>query len=102
QLQGQRHLRARAGAPMQQIELKIDVSAAVELQGPVHIAASIVLPDRAKLPERPVLCFAKPSSAYSRGYYTYELPGPAKGAQARWHADRGWIFPALDTLGCGD
>ena len=85
-----------------QVELRIDVSNVVDLGEPAHVAATIVLPDPERLPERPVLCFAKPSSAYSRGYYTCDLPGSAAGAEADWHAARGWIFAALDTLGCGD
>jgi len=66
------------------------------------VTASIVLPEPDRLGERPLVCFAKPGGSYSRGYYTCALPGPAEGAQAAWHAGRGWIFAALDTLGCGD
>lgn len=82
------------------IELRIDVSDAAGLGEPAHIAASVVLPDADCLGERPVVCFAKPASGYSRLYYTSDLPGPARGAQADFHAARGWIFVALDTLGC--
>jgi alpha-beta hydrolase superfamily lysophospholipase len=51
----------------------------------------------------PVVCFAKPGAGYSRGYYTTDLPGPGpgKGAQADWHAQRGWIFVSIDHLGVG-
>lgn len=87
---------------VRQIELRIDVGNAVGLGEAAEIAVSAVLPDPASLQERPVVCFAKPSSSYSRGYYTYELPGPGGGAQGEWHAQRGWIFVAIDTLGCGD
>ena len=90
---------------MRQVELTIDVSNALDLGEPAHIAVSLVLPDPARLQRPPVLCFAKPSGAYSRGYYTCDLPGPeaaaGTGSQAAWHAARGWIFAALDTLGCG-
>jgi pimeloyl-ACP methyl ester carboxylesterase len=62
----------------------------------------VVLPDPELIGDPPLLCFAKPSGAYSRGYYTCDLPGPGSGvSQAEWHARRGWIFVALDTLGCG-
>lgn len=84
-----------------QIDLTIDVTNTVKLEEPAQVAATVVLPDPQRLPERPLLCFAKPSSSYTRAYYTHELPGPAKGAQAQWHAERGWIFVSLDTLGCG-
>ena len=49
------------------------------------------------------MCFAKPGAGYSRGYYTTDLPGPGagKGAQADWHAKRGWIFVSVDHLGVG-
>jgi len=49
-----------------------------------------------------VVCFAKPGGGYSRGYFTEDLPGPARGAQADWHVARGWIFVAVDHLGVGD
>jgi alpha-beta hydrolase superfamily lysophospholipase len=54
------------------------------------------------MPERPVVCFAKPGGGYSRRYYTESLPGPAEGSQAEWHAARGWIFISVDHLGVGD
>jgi len=85
-----------------QIELRIDVTNAVNLGEPAHVCAAIVLPETDALPERPVLVFAKPGGGYSRHYYTSDLPGPATGAQAAFHAERGWIFVSLDTLGCGD
>lgn len=86
---------------VRQVELQIDVTDAVGLGEPAHITASVILPEPDRLADRAIVCFAKPGGSYSRGYFTYELPGPAKGAQAAWHAERGWIFAALDTLGCG-
>ncbi|WP_232492904.1 hypothetical protein [Novosphingobium kaempferiae] len=85
---------------MRQVEVVIDVSDAVGLGIAATVSASVVLPDPQALGERPVVCFALPSSSYARGYYTHELPGPGKGAQASFHAARGWIFVALDWLGC--
>lgn len=84
------------------VELRIDVTDAARLGEPAQVRASVVLPDPALLAGRAVVCFAKPGGGYSRGYYTCDLPGPAHGAQAAWHAARGWVFAALDTLGCGD
>lgn len=84
-----------------EVELRIDVTDAAGLGEPVHVAATVVLPDVEAIGERPVVCFAKPGGSYSRGYYTCALPGPAQAAQAPWHAARGWIFAALDTLGGG-
>ena len=87
---------------VRQVDLRIDVTDAAGLGVAAHVSASVVLPDPQDLPERPMVCFARPAGAYSRGYYTCDLPGPARGAQAGWHAARGWIFVAMDNLGCGD
>lgn len=87
---------------MRQVEVSIDVSDAAGLGIPAQVAASVVLPDPADLPERPVVCVAMPSSSYARGYYTCDLPGAGSGAQAAFHVARGWIFVALDWLGCDD
>ncbi|MFT4027532.1 MAG: hypothetical protein QM676_12125 [Novosphingobium sp.] len=84
------------------IELRIDVTGAVRSSDAVHLAATVVLPEPDMLPVQPIVCFGKPGGGYSRGYYTCDLPGPASGAQADFHAERGWIFVALDNLGGGD
>jgi alpha-beta hydrolase superfamily lysophospholipase len=83
------------------LELMIDVTEAAGLGEPAGIALTVHLPEPAKLTPAPVVCFAKPGGGYSRGYYTCDLPGPAKGAQADWHAERGWIFVSVDHLGVG-
>jgi len=87
---------------VRQVDLRIDVTQAADLGAPAHVAASIVLPEPGDLPDRLVVCFARPGGGYSRGYYTCDLPGPATGAQASWHAARGWIFVSIDNLGSGD
>ena len=86
---------------MQVLDLTIDVSGAVDLGEPAHVALTVHLPEAARLADEPVVCFAKPGGGYSRGYYTVDLPGPAQGAQAAWHAERGWIFVSVDHLGVG-
>lgn len=90
----------------QTIDLRIDVSNAVDLGEPAHMAVTVVLPDPADLPAQPVVCFAKPGGGYSRFYFTHALPGPppgiALGAQADFHVSRGWIFVALDNIGSGE
>lgn len=83
------------------LDLRVDVSQAAALGETVEVALTVHLPDPRLLPEAPVVCFAKPGGGYSKGYYTEDLPGPAKGAQAAWHADRGWIFVSVDHLGVG-
>jgi hypothetical protein len=84
------------------LDLRIDVSEAAGIGERAEVAATVHLPDPAGMLERPVICFAKPGGGYSRGYYTVDLPGPASGAQAEWHAGRGWIFVSVDHLGVGD
>jgi pimeloyl-ACP methyl ester carboxylesterase len=81
---------------------RIDVSEASALGELAEVAVTVHLPEPGSLPERPVVCFGKPGGGYSRGYYTVDLPGPSSGAEAQWHADRGWIFASVDHLGVGD
>ncbi|WP_159868282.1 hypothetical protein [Novosphingobium sp. 9U] len=84
---------------MPTLEITIDVSDAARLGVAAHIAATVTLPEHAPV-DHPIVCFARPSSSYTRAYYTHDLPGAGAGAQAAFHAARGWIFVALDTLGC--
>jgi alpha-beta hydrolase superfamily lysophospholipase len=83
-------------------ELRIDVTAAAGLGEQATVALTVHFPDAATLRSNPVVCFAKPGGGYSRGYFTVDLPGPGKGAQADWHAQRGWIFVSVDHLGVGE
>jgi pimeloyl-ACP methyl ester carboxylesterase len=84
------------------LDLTVDVTEAAGLGEPAHIALTVTAPD--EVPENPLLCFAKPGAGYSRGYFTEDLPGPGSGcgAQATWHAARGWIFASVDHLGVGE
>jgi hypothetical protein len=81
------------------IDLQVDVTDAAGLGESAHVALTVTVPD--ELGPEPVVCFAKPGGGYARGYYTIDLPGPAHGAQAEWHAARGWVFVSLDHLGVG-
>jgi hypothetical protein len=85
----------------QVLDLEIDVTEAAGLGEEAKIALTVHLPSVDRLGQPPVVCFAKPGGGYSKGYYTEDLPGPASGAQAVWHADRGWIFVSVDHLGVG-
>jgi hypothetical protein len=87
---------------MEKLELRIDVTEAARLGERAHVALTVHLPDPNRMSGDPVICFAKPGGGYSRGYYTFDLPGPASGAQAEWHAARGWIFVSVDHLGVGE
>lgn len=86
---------------MSVVEIQVDVSDAADLGEPAEVALTVTLPASESLPERPVVCFAKPGGGYSQRYFTESLPGPVEGAQADWHADRGWIFVSVDHLGTG-
>ena len=87
---------------MRTTDLQVDVTEAAGLGEAAHIALTVTAPDA--VPTDPVVCFAKPGAGYSRGYFTEDLPGPGtgSGSQAAWHADRGWVFVALDHLGVGE
>ena len=89
------------------IDLQVDVTEAAGLGEPAHVALTVTVPEESGSigsgVRDPVVCFAKPGAGYSRGYYTTDLPGPGpgKGSQADWHAERGWIFVSVDHLGVG-
>ena len=86
---------------MQVVDLEIDVTEASGLGEAASVALSVHLPNPERQPERPFICFGKPGGGYSKGYFTVDLPGPGRGAQADWHAARGWIFVSVDHLGVG-
>ena len=89
-------------AESRSIELRIDVSAAVTLPGPLEMAVSAYLPDPANLASPPVVIFAVPGGGYSRGYFDMHFAGHAGYSEAEFHATRGSIFIACDHLGVGD
>jgi len=85
------------------IDLRLDVTAAAGLGELTELAVTVTLPEISDSLPNPIVCFAKPGGGYARGYYTEDLPGPGSGtSQAKWHADRGWIFVAIDPLGVGE
>jgi hypothetical protein len=84
------------------IDLTIDVTDAAGLGETLRTRATVTLPSPEQLPERPVVCFAFPGGGYSRGYFSFDMPGSSGGGQAGWHADRGWVFVACDHLYVGE
>jgi|1186.fasta_scaffold50294_2 pimeloyl-ACP methyl ester carboxylesterase len=84
------------------IDLSVDVTEAVGLGEPLRTRVSVVLPDPDALADPPVVCFGFPGGGYSRGYFTFDMPGARGGGEAGWHAARGWVFVACDHLGVGD
>ncbi len=85
-----------------EIDLTIDVTDAAGLGEPLRTRATVVLPDPATLGDPPIVCFGFPGGGYSRGYFTFDMPGAAGGGEAGWHAARGWIFVACDHLSVGE
>ena len=79
----------------------IDVSDTVAMPGPLHIAASVFLPDPAKLASPPVVIFAFPGGGYSKGYFDVHPPGHRGYSQAEHHTGRGIVVVAADHLGVG-
>jgi pimeloyl-ACP methyl ester carboxylesterase len=82
------------------IELIIDVTDAAGLGTQAHTAVTVHLPD-GPIADPPVVCFAFPGGGYSRGYFSFDMPGASGGGQAGFHTERGWIVVACDHLGFG-
>ena len=81
--------------------IEIDVSSVAGLNGPVRAVGTAVYSPEA-ICEDPIVAFALPGAGYNRNYFTFDMPGSTQGGQAGWHARRGWVFVAIDTLGVGD
>lgn len=88
--------------PLRRVELRIDVTGSVKLQGKIEIAATAFLPEPAKLGERPVVIFALPGGGVTRHYFDIQIPGHDGYSEAEYHVTHGFIFVAIDHLGVGD
>jgi pimeloyl-ACP methyl ester carboxylesterase len=86
---------------VQRIDLEIDVTEAAALRISAHTSVSVFLPD-GHLADPPVVCFGFPGGTYSRGYYSFDMPGSLGTGEAGWHTQRGWVFVACDHLGVGE
>lgn len=78
-------------------DIRIDVSQAVGVEG-AKIAATVIAPT--DLTDTAILAVAFAGGGYSRGYWDIQWPGGY--SQAEYHASRGWVFAAIDSLGVGD
>ena len=58
------------------------------------IACSLFVPD--ELPADPVVVVAVPGGCYSRRYYDLDPPGKSGYSEARYYAERGVMFVAMD------
>jgi hypothetical protein len=83
-------------------ELRIDVSAAVRHDEPLHVSATIVAPNAEQLPPRPFVVLAIPGGTYHRRYWDLHPPGRTGFSQAEFLAERGVVAVACDYLGGGD
>lgn len=86
---------------MKTLELIVDVTGSVSLDGPLHIAATAYLPEPKALHRSSCAIIAFPGGGYSRGYFDLHLAGRPGYSQAEYHVARGHIFIALDHLGVG-
>jgi pimeloyl-ACP methyl ester carboxylesterase len=84
------------------VEVSVDVTDAVGLGEQLRTRATVVVPEPGQMASPPVVCFGFPGGGYSRGYFTFDMPGAADGGQAGWHAGRGWIFVACDHIYVGE
>jgi alpha-beta hydrolase superfamily lysophospholipase len=82
------------------VELDLDVTNVVGLGEPCSVGCSLFVP--AEIGERPIVVVAVPGGTYRRQYYDLHPPGRSGYSQARYFADRGVVFVALDYLGGGD
>ncbi len=84
------------------VTLEIDVTDVADLGSQVQAMVTVVYPEQHALRDQPIVAFALPGAGYNRHYFTFDMPGSATGGQAGWHAQRGWIVFAIDTLGVGE
>lgn len=84
------------------IELRIDVSRAVSLPGPLRLAATVFVPANVNTQQPVSVIFAVPGGGYSRGYFAMSFPGHVGYNEAEHHAACGRVFVAVDHLGVGD
>ena len=94
---GRRDAGDEMGSPVTKHDIRIDVSQAVGVPDTVVAATLIVPTDTA---ESRMLAVAFPGGAYSRGYWDIQWPWGY--SQAEYHAQRGWLFAAVDHVGVGE
>lgn len=82
------------------LDIRIDVSQATGLANS-QIAASVFLPDPARIGDVPIILFAAPGGGYSRGYFDMHFAGREGYSEAQYHTERGFIYVTLDHLGVG-
>jgi pimeloyl-ACP methyl ester carboxylesterase len=89
-------------ATHRKVELRVDVSPAVALPGPLEMAVTVHLPSEVPSASRPVVISAFPGGGYSRGYFDMHFAGHDAYSEAEHHTTAGVVFVAADPLGVGD
>ncbi len=84
---------------MQSTDLKIDVTPAVDLDEPVHLAATLHLPDGMDTTPRH-LVFAIHGGGYTRAYWDTSFADDSY-SFARFFTGRGKVVLTIDMLGMG-
>jgi alpha-beta hydrolase superfamily lysophospholipase len=89
----------KVGCPMKSTDMMIDVTAAVAIGEPVHIAATLHLPDG--IPDEPVdLILAVHGGGYTRAYWHPPFADESY-SFARFFTARGKALLTIDMLGMG-
>jgi alpha-beta hydrolase superfamily lysophospholipase len=89
-----------AQASIAVVDITLDVSDAVPVEEPCSIGATLFVP--AVLSPRPVVVVGVPGGTYSRHYFDLQPPRRSGYSQARYFAERGVVFVAMDYLGGGE
>jgi pimeloyl-ACP methyl ester carboxylesterase len=75
----------------------LEVSASLPFDEPIHITASVHLPDRA--PRAALICW--PGGSYGRAYWDMQIPGHPGYSFAEHMTAKGYLVLAADHLGVG-
>jgi pimeloyl-ACP methyl ester carboxylesterase len=83
-------------------EIKLDIGYRIGYPKSTTIAATVYIPDAARLQQPPIVMFAAPGGGYGRGYFDLPRFHGELYSQAEHHAAAGIVFVAYDHLGVGD
>ena len=83
---------------MRSFDLNVDVTGVCGLEGDLHTAVTVHLPDTVEGPLRAIFGF--PGGGFGRGYY--DVRKVAGYSEAKFHTDRGFAFVGCDHLHVGD
>jgi pimeloyl-ACP methyl ester carboxylesterase len=85
------------------VQRRVEVDGIIDEERGLHIAATIFLPERSTLVERPVVFFCLPGGGLNSRYFYLDVPGAEARAFSFAHqmAARGCITVAIDHLGIG-